>query len=209
MLPSVVGFVRHLTAATPRPWLLVGKGPSCARLAALDLSAYHVFTLNHACCLTPTFAVAHFVDVEAAAACENFLLAAVARTAGRLCLPWHPHVTFKPATAPLVPSANAAVSAYQAAGKLVSYNATTAGRLPRHHALPVVTLRQFSAVAAVNVLALAGVKVVHAVGVDGGTEYHSAFAPADKLSNGRPSFDSQWPWIRKTVAEFGIAWRKL
>ncbi len=198
MYRSVVSHCHTVTAARPRPWLVLGKGPSAARLADFDPSAYHVLSLNHACRLTPP-AVAHFADLEAYYACEDHLAALDECVA---CLPWHPHVKCKPGKADL--------SDYELpASHTVTYNATTARKLPRYPGVHTVGLRFFSATAAFSILGLAGVRTVFSLGVDGGTEYAPCFDAKDRLANGRTSFDDQFKDINATVRHHKMAWTKL
>lgn len=201
---SVVKKVQAITALVPRPWLVVGKGPSCDFVGRVDEREYHVFTLNHACtAICP--AIAHFVDLEAFEDCRPLL----ARMQATYCLPWHPHQGNGPG-----PDLNALGDRVRKhdgkpIGTLVSYNSSVAFKLPRNSGLPDVRLRYFSAVAAFNILALAGVKTVLSIGVDGGTGYAEQFDPKDRLANGRRSFDVQTREIERTVAGNGITWTRL
>lgn len=198
MIPSVITHIHNHTAAHPRPWLIVGKGPTAARIFEVDVAKYHVLTLNHACLLVyPT--LAHFVDIEAYRDCDKKL---AEMTKATVCLPWHPHVRHKAAKPDLgdygIPTR-----------RLVSYNATTAGKLPRMPGLPTIRLHYFSSVAAFNILGYAGIREVHSLGVDGGTEYAEMFDAKDKLANGRQSFDKQFGEIAFAVKRHKIKWTKL
>lgn len=207
--------VRYAKDAVPsRPWLILGKGPSLDNLGAVDTSKYNVLTLNHACLLcVPT--IAHFTDWEAWAACRPFLVAAVQgdpTSEIALCLPWHPHVDYKPSRRTLAWWATDDAVTYREfhrRGRLVSYNSTVAHKLPANSNLTTVRVRYFSAVAAFNLLALAGVIDVDTIGVDGGTGYATTMNPTDRLANGRPSFDVQFDEIMHTVKAYGITWRRL
>lgn len=213
MIQSAVSHVRELTAADPRPWLVVGKGPTSDAVADVDPAAYHVLTLNHACRLVPAPALAHFVDVEAFLECGDRLAQGLTPTA----LPWHPHVGHKPSPLPLPGfcglfgerGRSVALAWLLGKDRLLSYNASTAGGLPRNVRLPDVRLRFFGAVAAFNVLAAAGVREVASLGVDGGTGYGSAFDHKDRLANGRTSFDAQTNEIRHTVKACRMRWTRL
>lgn len=206
MTPAVT-HIRDHTLAHTRPWLVVGKGPSSDRVRAVDLDRYNVLTLNHAA-LVARPAVAHFVDVEALADCLAKL-----DDAATVCLPWHPHFRFRAGEMTLEDWAGhpgfERLAYLAAAGRLTTYNATTAGKLPRRPGCHTVELRRFSAVAAFNLLILAGVRVVHSLGVDGGTEYGSAFDPKTKLANGQASFDGQLPFIRAAVRAAKVEWVQL
>lgn len=202
---SVVDWVRHRTLADPRPWLVVGKGPTAAGLTEATAGKYHVLTLNHACQLV-TPALAHFADLEAFHDCEERLAA----LGCACCLPWHPHVRNAAGRKTLDDYAHAVRRCQdKRLGLLVSYNASTANTLPRNRLLPNITLRYFSAVGAFNVLAAAGVKEVVTAGVDGGTEYAPQFDPGTRLANGQKTFDVQLPELRATCRRHGITWVKL
>lgn len=197
---SAVDHVRELTAATPRPWLVVGKGPTADYICRVDADRYHVLTLNHACLLVPP-AVAHFVDAEALESCRHQLL----RLGCHVALPWHPHRKYRPHADTLAD--------YPWAGefgpRLLAYNATTAGRLPRHPALPMLRLRYFSAVAAFNVLIAAGVRNICSIGVDGGTGYAEAFDKKTRLANGQKTFDVQFAEISTAVKRNRVHWERF
>lgn len=195
--------VTHVRGVTRKPWLVVGKGPSSDRIGDVDPRAFHVLTLNDACRLVAPD-VAHFVDVEALARCRTNLRALSNRNyPTAVCLPWHPHEKFRPRVRPL--------DAEDAAGcgVLISYNATTAGKLSTNVALAVVRLRHFSAVGAFNLLGAAGVHRLYTIGVDGGTGYGAVFDPADKLANGRQSFDAQTRELHLACSRWRIEWTKL
>ena len=74
---------------------------------------------------------------------------------------------------------------------------------------PVVRVRGFSGVAAVNLLANAGVKEVFTLGVDGGTKYSSKFDKSTLLANGRESFDCQKSEFKLAKKSFGITVKPL
>jgi hypothetical protein len=209
---SVVSLVRSLSAIDPsKTWLVVGKGPSCDYISRVDERDYHVLTLNHACrVIKPT--VAHFVDIESFLACGD----ALAQNLTYTCLPWRPHVGHHPGKTLLEhcglfgeEGRSSALAWLHAKQKLVSYNATTASAQKPAPALPIIRLRHFGAVAAFNILAMAGVQTVHSIGIDGGTGYAAAFDMRDHLANGRKSFDAQTAEIRHTVRVHKIAWTQL
>lgn len=214
MLSSAVEYIR---SKTERPWLVLGKGPTSDLFDTIDAAKYHILTLNHACRVPKQIALAHFVDIEAFHECGDAL--AQAETA--VCLPWYPHaasaagrktlmeyVTLLPPTEP---------NKYQALGwllakdLLVSYNASTATAAVHkpHPKLPRIKLRFFSAVGAFNLLAAAGVKTIHSLGVDGGTGYGKQFDAKDRLANGRSTFDDQTSQLLDTCRRNRIQWHKL
>lgn len=211
MIQNAAEFVR---ACKPKPWLVLGKGPTAGLLRLVDVSEYHVLTLNHACKIThPT--LAHFVDMEAFRDCGDLLAEKLIPT----CLPWYPHENNKAGSVCLLrhcglfgePGKSQALAWLAGKEFLYSYNATTAGPRngPPHPKLPVVRLKYFSAVGAFNLLGAGGVREVHTLGVDGGTEYAPAFDPKTRLANGRPDFDVQFGELMQAVRRWKITWTKL
>jgi hypothetical protein len=76
----------------------------------------------------------------------------------------------------------------------------------------VVRVKFFSAVAAVNLLAQAGVRTIRSLGLDGGAAYSDEFIDLkDKtlLANSRSSFDRQFEEIARTIATTGIDYAPL
>lgn len=157
--------------------------------------------------------MAHFTDLEPLTECAGELLTRRVRVVA----PWHPHVDFRPSPNNLGdylrnsgPGGDRGdpLAALAARKLLFSYNST---RSPRGHVawLATIQVRYFSAVAALNLLAAAGVKVVRALGVDGGTAYANGFDRRDCLSNGRSSFDIQFTEMSKTTSRHGIDYRNL
>lgn len=199
-MKSVVDYVREMTREQPRRWLVVGKGPSADYICRVDTARYHVLTLNHACRIV-TPAVAHFVDAEAVEDC----LPRLREDRFAIAVPWHPHVHFKAGekTAVEYPWAD------EFSRCLMGYNATTAGKLPRHPTLPMIGLRYFSAVAAFNVLVAAGVRSIHSIGVDGGTGYAEAFDKKTRLANGQKTFDVQFAEITTSLRRNKVHWERL
>lgn len=200
MIRSVVHVAHELIRGTKKNWLVVGKGPSSDLLAQVPLDGLLALTLNHACkIVTPT--VAHFVDVDAYEQCAEHL----AGLACHVCLPWYPHVNNRAGKKTLAeyPWATAL------GDRLLTYNATTASGRPKNPMVHNVRLRYFSAVAAFNIVVMCGNRDVRSIGVDGGTEYGSAFATDTKLANGRQSFDIQTKELTDALKRSGGKWIKL
>jgi hypothetical protein len=181
-----------------RPWLLLGKGPTFALHGQLDLSAYHLFGLNHVV-RELAVDVAHAIDLDVAAACADAL-----RTNCRwLMMPRRPHVNFKPADGLLedffddVP----VLAELSEQGRLVWYDLCNS---PPVGDGPVIRVRWFSSEAALSVLAVSGVKTIRSLGVDGGRGYSPSFADLEHstmLANGHPSFDRQFAEMEAIVKE--------
>lgn len=200
MIRSVVHVAHEMIRGTSKNWLVVGKGPSSDLLAQVPLDGLLAFTLNHACTIV-TPAIAHFVDVDAYLQCADHL----AGLSCHVCLPWFPHVNNRAGSRTLIeyPWATAL------GARLLTYNATTASGRPKNPTVHSVRLKYFSAVAAFNIVVSAGNRDVRSIGVDGGTEYGSAFATDTKLSNGRRSFDIQTKELTDALKRSGGRWIKL
>lgn len=207
-MPAITSVVDHISQRHDKPWLIVGKGPSAIRFPTITAGRpYHLFTLNHACVFLPegdTDSVAHFMDLEAAQDCADILL----RRHAPLCLPWYPHVKFKPRRESLIVDPQIAGSRSEAF-TVLSYNSTIAGNLPRNPNLPTIRVRFFSAVAAFNILAAAGCRDIYSLGLDGGNNYAPQFHPKDKLANGRKSFDVQFSEIARTIQEQNVVHKRI
>lgn len=190
-----------------RPWLILGKGPTFAKRAQFDLTQYYTLSLNHAVRELPV-TVAHMIDYDVVDACGEAILA----NAQYLLLPWIPHVGNRPGRHNLEELArlNPILRQMDATGRLLWYNHSRTRR--RNGDSPVVRVKLFSAVAALNLLAHAGVRTVRSLGVDGGAAYSEEFADLKEktlLANHRSSFDRQFNEIARTLAMSGIDYAPL
>jgi len=197
---SVTNVVSLFNGVPSRGWLVVGKGPTSDRFNELDTDKYRIITLNHACRITLPH-IMHFVDIEAFE--DN--LERINQLNCFVCLPWYPHVRFRAGDKTVLDYPKVAALG----PRLISYNATTAGKRPKKLSLPTIRLRYFSAVGVFNILAAAGVRNIYSIGVDGGTGYGVAFDPATKLANGHKSFDAQTKELEATVRRVKGKWIKL
>lgn len=193
-VPCAVKFIRE---QGHRAWLVLGKGPTFANLRREHLTGRGVIALNHAAKeMAYRFGevpfLAHFTDWEA---CLDCLPAFGDDAKVTLVLPWYPHSQCRVSKISLPQRLAGLVRTFP----VCSYQSSLAGRLPSPAWLTRVRVRLFSAVAAVNLLAAAGVKQVHTLGVDGGTAYADMFDAKDRLANGQRSFDCQWAEIRSTL----------
>src|SRR2546423_1003355 len=68
------------------PWLLLGKGPSYARLADFDTAGYRTISLNHVVRERPV-TVSHMIDYDVLDATGPV----VEKNAEVLVMPWIPH----------------------------------------------------------------------------------------------------------------------
>jgi hypothetical protein len=190
-----------------RPWLILGKGPSFASRNGRDLECYHTMSLNHVVREQPV-TVAHMIDFDVVDACGESLL----NNAQVVVLPWVPHVNNRPGRNNLAELAqiHPLLRRINEQGRLLWYNHSKARQ--RNGDSPVVRVRFFSAVAALNLLALAGVHTIRSLGVDGGTSYSKEFDDLKEktlLANSRSSFDRQFEEIANTIATTGIDYAPL
>lgn len=191
--------------AGDRTWLVCGKGPSFERHKEIpDLDAkYATIGLNHAC-RARHMMVAHMIDA-------NVLdeLPDLEHQAAYLLLPWQPHVQFKATTKTLQDFVNerADLRSFDSRGRLLWYNCST-GEAPRAGS-PRVPVALFSAEAAVRILAMAGVKTIRTLGIDGGNKYASSFKDITPFRGGHTTFDGQNKYIQATVDKFKLDYRPL
>lgn len=191
---------------TDRPWLLVGKGPSFARHAGLDLTPFYRMSLNHAV-RELAVDVAHFIDLDAVAASAD----SIRQNAGWLLVPRYPHIDFRPSKEPLEHHVDEVpvLREFARRGRLVWYYHDRPWyedpRLPRPaDGGPVIAVHYFSAEAAVGILAAMGVRTVRTLGIDGGRQYSNRFQDLNRstcLANGQPSFDNQFLPLHRVVKE--------
>ena len=183
--------------ADPRPWLILGKGPSFSKRVDYDLAQFNTLSLNHAFREQPVL-LAHMIDLDVVDACCDVIDA----NAKFLVLPWYPHVDNSPGQRNLgeLVEIHPVLNRVDQQGRLLWYNASNAPA--REGTSPVVQVRFFSVEAAVNLLAQAGVSKIRSLGIDGGARYSSEFDDLkDKtlLANSRMSFDEQFEEIAKTI----------
>ena len=188
-------------------WLLLGKGPSFARHSEHDLARYRTLGLNHIVRELP-ITVAHMIDYDVVAQCG----AAVETNASVLVMPWIPHVANVPGNKTLgeLVHESPVLRRMDRDGRLLWYNLNTSAL--RNGPSPVVNVRFFSAEAALRLLALAGVRKVRSLGIDGGASYSRQFADLSRitlLSNGRASFDRQFQEIARIILETGVDYAPL
>ena len=198
-------FFSWIAEAKPlRPWLIVGKGPTFARRTEANLAHYNVIGLNHIVREIPV-QLAHIIDIDVVGE-----LGPAIRNAGMVVMPLHPHVNFNATPRPL----DAFFGEYPVLkeldrdGLLLWYNLSTWPHTARRES-PIVAVKYFSAEAAVRLLAMAGVKKIRTLGIDGGSAYADEFKDIKPFRGGHTSFDLQWESIRATVKEFKIDFAPL
>jgi hypothetical protein len=189
-----------------KPWLLLGKGPTLSYRHDHDLTRYNLLGLNHVVAEMKVD-IAHIIDVDVAEACADRLYS----NARWLLMPATPHVQNRPSFLTLEDfvSAVPALRQLDSEGRLVWYNAETG---KQDQGSPTISVRYFSSEAAIDVLALMGVKVVRSLGIDGGRGYDSPFTHLQRttmLANSQPSFDLQFAEIERVVRKNGMDYKPL
>ena len=190
-----------------RPWLVFGKGPSFAKRANVDLTAFYTLALNHAVREQPVM-VAHMIDLDVLDQCS----AAIDANAEVVLLPWVPHVRNRAGAANLgqLVLEHPMLRQLDAQDRLLWYNLCTS---PHHRdGSPVVDVRYFSSEAALRLLAMAGATRIRSLGIDGGASYSSEFADlTDKtlLANSRSTFDRQFEEIARIIMTTGVDYAPL
>lgn len=198
-------FANHAAVWVGRPWLLIGKGPTFSRLHETEVDEYFTLGLNHVVRQT-RLTVAHAIDIDVIASCADVL----EENAEYVVMPWFPHEENRAGEKTLLQWIEEipVLQRLASAGRLLWYNASTA-RVAAPDA-PVVHVMYFSAEAALNLLALAGVRRVRTLGVDGGASYSSEFAATGTLlANGRASFNKQFDRIAKTIMAYSLDYAPL
>ncbi len=193
--------------AANKSWLILGKGPSFSEINQYDLSAFQTLSLNHAV-RERRVDVAHIIDLDVVENCSNALL----DNAGVVVMPWHPHVANQAANDSLETCCQRvpALQELNREGRLLWYNLSTSNS--PHSGSPVVPVRYFSFEAALNLLAISGVRKVRSLGIDGGNNYSTKFEDLKGktlLANGQPSFDLQFGEIAKILLRTGIDYAPL
>jgi hypothetical protein len=189
-----------------KPWLLLGKGPTFARLGDVDLDAYHVMSLNHVV-NEVAVDVAHIMDLDVVEACADRLV----DNCRFLLMPRVPHIQVRNSLRLLDDFVEVipVLKTLDEQGRLVWYNTEVDRIFP---GAPVVDVRYFSSEAALNILALMGATTVRSLGVDGGQSYSSTFetlSGATRLVNNQPSFDLQFPEFDRICQRHSIDYRPL
>lgn len=191
-----------------KAWLIFGKGPSFSRLRDYDLLEYSVLTLNDAVRESAKVDIAHFIDFDAFERCADVAV----NRAKVVVLPWFPHFDNKAGALSLAELALSHKSLAQLASenRLCWYDLDSSP--VRHGNQPVVSARFFSAEAAFDLLATAGVKRIRSLGVDGGQSYGAEFSDLvgiSHLSNNQKNFDRQFESFAKVIVRTGVDYSPL
>ena len=191
-----------------KSWLVLGKGPTFAKLQPSHFAQYSTFALNHVI-REVSATVAHAIDIDVIHDCSD----AIERNARFLLMPYRPHVDCLPTqkTLDAFIQENATLKRLSDEGRLVWYNSSTSKEPPKAGA-PIINVKFFSAEAAINILATSGAKVIRSLGVDGGDQYSNAFddlTEQTRLRNGHTNFDSQFAGIAQTILKTGVFYAPL
>jgi hypothetical protein len=161
-----------------KPFLIVGKGSSFDLIHKIDLGLYNVLAINHA--IRKINALFTFiVDYHKIDECyEDICL-----NSKFLVVPWIPHIDRRPRWVNLNDLVNEDknLQFLSEQGKLLFYNAETNPNNPTDHnkrthypGLPVVPIKHICGDGAFSLLASAGVKRVHTIGI-GDKSYSEVF----------------------------------
>jgi hypothetical protein len=191
------------TSFEPKPWLLLGKGPTFTRRSEFPLGDYNLMGLNNVV-TEQRVDVAHIIDVDVVEKCAD----ALRGNCGQLVMARRPHVRFRAGGRLLEDYFDElpVLRELDEQGRLVWYNADTS---PPVGNSPSIGVSFFSSEAAMNILGEMGAEKVRTLGIDGGTDYGQEFKELPELQNGLPSFDAQFRQIEDIVARRGIDYDPL
>jgi hypothetical protein len=207
MVRSFFEWFAEQRALTEKAWLILGKGPSFLKHRDADISGYAKVALNDSA-REISVDLAHAIDLDVVRRSGEAIYA----NARALVMPWHPHINFNAGAETLDDHVRREPILAQLAseGRLLWYNLSTSA--DRRSGAPVIVARFFSAEAALNLLAAAGVRKVRTLGVDGGAAYSEVFDDLKEKSllvNRQSSFDLQFQEIAKTICRTGIDFAPL
>jgi hypothetical protein len=198
-------FTWFKSAKIDKTWLICGKGPSFERHTKIeDLDGrYATFGLNHVC-RERKMMISHMIDANVLDEIPDIFM-----KCDYLVMPWQPHIKFVPTKKTLQDfvSERSDLDRFDKKGRLLWYNCST-GKEPRFGS-PKVRVDLFSAEAAVRLLAMAGVKKIRTLGIDGGNKYASNFKDITPFRGGHTTFDGQQKHINATVKEFDLDYGPL
>lgn len=183
-----------------RPWMIFGKGPSFSqhvKYPNIDKD-YVTFGLNHIC-RERRVLISHAIDANVLDEIPEIRL----RTKFIL-MPMHPHYNFKATEKTLLElvEEHPIIRWFNKNERLLWYNLSTWPK-PTPGS-PVIRVAYFSAEAAIRLLAMAGVKIIRTLGVDGGTQYSKEFKDIPPFRGGHTTFDLQRKPIEDIVGEFSL-----
>ena len=188
-----------------RPWLILGKGPSFSKVLDpfFPVAEYNILGLNH---------VAEKIRVNVSLVIDFCVINnRISKNSNYIVLPWHPHVDFKASVKTLPYYVNRYDVTHKAKkeGRILWYNLSTWKKKHNPCPYPTVKTLYFSAESAFYLLALAGVKEIRTLGIDGGSSYAKEFSHLEPLTNGQLSFTKQFTPIKRIIEKFQINYKAL
>lgn len=182
-----------------KPWIILGKGPSFNRINEVDLSRYNTLSLNEVCAQVKVD-IAHIIDLDVLDRVKDLL----EENARILLMPYFPHVGCRPN--PRI-SLHKIIETYPVLkrlyekGRLFCYDLSTSPI--RWGGSTVIKASNFSAEAAVNLLAEIGAKEIRTLGIDGGKDQSKTFSHL-KNHNTERGYDKQWANIRRCIRKYNL-----
>lgn len=167
----------------PRPWAIIGKGPTFSRRGEVDLAPYRTIGLNHVPRELPVD-VAHTCDIEVIRDVGEVL----ADRCRVLVMPFHPHEGLAPQAPTLIDRCQElpVLRRLNAEGRLLHYHLLWAEKFKsRPKGEPVVGVKNFSVQPATNLIIGRGERRVVTLGIDGGRERSAEFAGEAPGNQGR------------------------
>lgn len=192
-------------AFAEKPWLILGKGPSYARIASVDPGRYNVLAINHVVERIERCEIAHMADWETFESCAG----AAESRARFVCIPYYPFVGFAPSARSIVQLAEDSpiLRGLIESGRVLTYNLVCTSGRGRLEGFPDVYLSHFSAEAVIDYLGKSGAARVVSLGIDGGTSYAAAFenlVGKTLLASGQPTYDYQFDGIASALFRSGV-----
>ena len=191
------------TTFDPKPWLMLGKGPTFSRRGEFPLGDYNLIGLNNVVA-EQRLDVAHIIDIDVVEKVAD----ALRGNCRHVVMARRPHVRFRAGDRLLEDYFDElpVLRELDGEGRLVWYNPDTSPPVGSSRSIGVSF---FSSEAAMNILGEMGVKHVRTLGIDGGSSYGDEFKDVPELRNGLPSFDAQFRQLEDIVAKWGIDYDPL
>lgn len=202
LIKNIFSYFKKNSVWLQKKWIIVGKGPSISLLDKESDKDFYTCTLNDAIREVNNTTIAHFVDFDAFLRCQSYL-----DRAEYVVLPWYPHFdnTACDISLEVLVSRYSNLQDLLEKDKLCWYDLSSSPI--RYGNYPMVSATYFSSEAALDMLAIAGVKTVRSVGIDGGKSYSCQFSDLSGLtllSNKQESFDKQFLSFPKIIAKTGV-----
>ncbi len=212
------------TNINDKPWLIVGKGPSFASFGQVDPEEYNIISLNHVV-REGKVRLAHCIDLDVVVSCVESILA----NADYMVIPFQPHINNNPSDKTILELIEEVpeLRKIKESGRLLWYHKKSFDALHNQKAgerkllldgkvvvdgFPVVPVSFFSSEAAVNLLAMSGIRKIRTLGIDGGTNYNRNFNDIKDqtlLANGQKTFSIQFRSIAFTIMQKNLDYAPL